>query len=360
VVSDGLDQLRSLKFGYVPYRPDAMSPGDRRRFPKMATAFGLDWELYREGSPYDVVYISSNGDLTHFSRLPRTGVKLAFEMVDGYLAVPRFQPKALIRGLGKWVLKKHRHLELFYDNTVKRMAGRADLVVCSTPEQAAMFAPHNSNVHDILDSHEELEPTVSKGLAASKGQLNIFWEGISTSAVHFEQCAEALQTLSKEVELTVFLATDLTYRPLNAPIPVYSTKRILKKIIPGVNFKLAEWSPLSVRALASHCDLGLIPLDLSDELARNKPENKLLIMWRLGLPVITSATPAYRRVMQSYGGPAWACSTSEDWSRCLNEALTSPELCRQARASSEQYLDEFFSEAEFERKWLCALGTLLS
>ena len=85
---------------------------------------------------------------------------------------------------------------------------------------------------------------------------------------------------------------------MNAPIPPFSTRKLLERTLgPGVKFYMHEWSPFAVRAISSRCHLGLIPLDQDRPLYRAKPENKLLIMWRLGLPVVTSATAAYKRVM---------------------------------------------------------------
>jgi hypothetical protein len=43
-----------------------------------------------------------------------------------------------------------------------------------------------------------------------------------------------------------------------------------------------------------------------------KPENKLLLFWQTGIPVLTTGTPAYKRVMQQ-AGVSMTCDTSEDW-----------------------------------------------
>ena len=43
-------------------------------------------------------------------------------------------------------------------------------------------------------------------------------------------------------------------------------------------------------ALVTEADIAVIPIDLSDPVAQAKPENKLMILWRLGMPVIASAT----------------------------------------------------------------------
>lgn len=359
VVTQDLATLRGLRFGYIPYQPGGNSPGDRRRFPTIATRLGLQWEYYQDGREYDVIYVTSNGDLTKFHRLPKSRTKLAFGMADSYLAVPQYHAKTLLRGLGKWVLKKHSHLELFYAKTLQRMAKRSDLVICSTPEQSEHFQPFNPNTHDILDVHEELSASEPVKQPTNDGRLHIFWEGIGVNATHFDICAEALRAVAKKTPLTLHLVTDLNYKPLNAPIPMFSTKKMLTKALGEVDCKLTEWSQFGVKAIASHCDLGIIPMSLSDPLARNKPENKLLIMWRLGLPVLTSATPAYLRAMGRYGGPVWCCNSPQDWNDKLREAASLPDRRAQARQAGLDYIRDVASVDALEQRWLHALSSLV-
>ena len=57
---------------------------------------------------------------------------------------------------------------------------------------------------------------------------------------------------------------------------------------------VTQWSE-TVSVIATACDLAVIPLPLDRPLERNKPETKLISFWRMGLPVVTSATPAYVR-----------------------------------------------------------------
>lgn len=353
-----LNRLRSLKFGYVPYQPKGNSPGDRRRFPTIATRLELDWEFYQDGRDYDVIYVTSNGDLTKFHRLPQSSTKMAFEMVDSYMAVPQHHPKALIRGVGKWAFKKHSHLEFLYSQTLRRIAKRADLVVCSTPEQCKQFENDNPNRHDILDLHEELSTGEPGRLSADDGRLHVFWEGIGISATHFDVCSQALQSLAREIPLTLHFVTDFTYKPLNAPLPVFQTKKMLRRTLGDTDFQLVEWSQFSVKAIASHCDLGIIPLTLSDPLASNKPENKLLIMWRLGLPVVASATPAYSRVMSQYKGPNWCCSSLQEWGENLRQAAFQPEAREKARKAGLDYVRRTAGIESIQTRWIEALDSL--
>ena len=355
-----MEDLRALRFAYIPYRSGSSSPGDRRRFPRIATEYDLNWEEYREGGEYDVIYATSNADLTSFHRTLPGGPKLVFEMVDSYLDVEGFDPKGLIRGLGKWVLKHHAHLEWSYGETVRKAARRADLVVCSTPEQKHEYEKLNSNVHAILDMHDEIGPPNSKAVPDDTDGLHLFWEGIGLTVNQFHVVAPVLRQLASEMPIHVHFVTDLSYKVVNAPLPPFSTKRLIQKTLgSGIKFYLSEWNPFTVRALASRCHLGLIPLDHERPLYRAKPENKLLIMWRLGLPVVTSATAAYQRVMSEYGGPDWSCQDRKSWDRNLREALSNDALRSQAQRSGLRYITETASVDKLMGSWIQALSTLV-
>ena len=76
---------------------------------------------------------------------------------------------------------------------------------------------------------------------------------------------------------------------------------------------------------------GVIPIDVRSPMAWNKSENKLLGMWSLGLPVFTSPTPSYSRVMNE--AKLSECLVANiDWNQRLsnfvNQSATSNEIAR--------------------------------
>ncbi len=353
-----MDSLQALRFGYLPYQSGGVSPGDRRRFPAAATKLSLNWELYEPRSSYDVLYVSSNADLTHFRRWPQDGTKIVFDMVDSYLEIPDWEPKALIRGAGKWLLKKHRHLEFVYRKTVLGMCERADLVVCATPEQQSRIQQINPNVHPILDFHEELQ-TLPPHMNGDGATIDLLWEGLGINVYGFSEIAEVLEALAEVTPIRLHLVTDLTLRPFNAPWPVFNTRRVLEQRLKKVEFYLSEWNPVTLAALSRVCDLGIIPLSLEDPFLRAKPENKLLIMWRLGLPTVVSATPAYERVMRAYGGPNWSCPDQGTWFETLKQAIGEPQLRTKAAEKGQRFVQSNLSTEHLLKRWSAALATLV-
>ena len=56
---------------------------------------------------------------------------------------------------------------------------------------------------------------------------------------------------------------------------------------------------------------------------KNKPENKLLLMWRLGLPTITSNTPSYKYLMDKVINNMIA--SDGNWSLHINNLIKDKE-----------------------------------
>jgi len=107
---------------------------------------------------------------------------------------------------------------------------------------------------------------------------------------------------------------------------------------------------LRVEAAAGH-DVAIIPIDLTDAFARGKPENKLVMLWQLGMPVLTSDTPAYRRAMDS-AGLDLTCADSTDWRAKLGRMIEASDeererIARQGRAFAERA----YSKDEFLKRF---------
>ena len=65
-------------------------------------------------------------------------------------------------------------------------------------------------------------------------------------------------------------------------------------------------------------DLAIVPVELHDPYTVGKPENRLRIFWRLGLPVLASDTPSHRRAMNvACLSDQVLCCTADDWTEAL-------------------------------------------
>jgi hypothetical protein len=102
----------------------------------------------------------------------------------------------------------------------------------------------------------------------------------------------------------------------------------------------------------------MIPIDLTIPMQRLKPENRLLIMWRVGLPCLTSPSPAYTRVSRKAGVVA-ACNSSEEWLENFNRFLNDPGFAFNQILAGQNYLRENHNKALLLKKWDLAFDSVV-
>lgn len=339
-----------MKFGYLPLSSDLSAPGDRRRFCYYARARNLDWEVYQEDRHYDIVVLGPLADLTYWSRTARGRPKLVYDMPDSYLEIDQKVWKSRLRGAAKFAFRHHRHLELDYHASLERMFARADAVVCSTDEQKHRISALNSNVHPILDFHAEEIRHIKEDFRTNDATLNLFWEGVGGNLVVFDEIRDALQRVSLRRRVALHLLTDTWQKPFNAPVPRLPTSRLLPRFQGDITTFMYDWNAFMLSHVATACDLALIPIVMSDPLFRAKPENKLLLLWRMRVPTITSATPAYIRTMEAAGLRMYA-RNSDEWAELIERFASDERSRRSAGEAGHRFVTEQHSEERGMLKW---------
>ena len=310
------------RIGYVPLSPDLSVPGDRRRFPRYAAARGIEFELAMDWEGLDLVVLSSEVDITRWVGAP-TGTGVILDLPDAFLD-ERKTLRSLTRGLAKWMAGPLSHPVLDHRRAVIRLIQRADAVVCSTPEQADKLERFTGNAHVVLDLHGEVEPLAPRSTTGD-GRLEVVWEGLHPTLVAIEQVLPALRRLGTSSEVTLNLVTDLrSPRFMNR----FWVREVAEVVAGGgIDVRFHEWSVRNLRNVATTADLAIVPVELHDPYTVGKPENRMRIFWRLGLPVVASDTPSHRRAMNVAGLSDQAlCTTADDWMEALGRYAEDHEL----------------------------------
>lgn len=339
--------LDGLKVGYAPCGLDLAQPGDRRRFCFYADRRDVAWEIAQPDGDYDVVVVTSMADIVSWRERPHGKTKVIYDLVDSYLAVSRFQPRSMLRGVAKFAARQTRSLVLDYRSAIEDMCRRSDAVVCSTEEQREQILRFCPDVHVILDVHSELGPMHKTDFALGD-TVNLVWEGLPYTLGGFDGIREVLRELARERPVALHLVTDLSYPRYARRFGHTQTEKLARRIMPDTY--LYQWNRHLLPHIATACDLALIPLDLEDPFARGKPENKLLIFWKMGLPTVTSATPAYRRTMERCGVDL-TCDAPADWATTLRRALADEELRATASKLGREFVDSEHSEDQLLARW---------
>lgn len=346
-------RMEKMRIGYSPYSTDLSKPGDRRRFPHYALRRGLEFELIDPTARYDLVVLSARSDIARWANAPRS-TRIVYDLIDSYLAIPQSDLKARMRGISKYVIGELDRPVWSYRQAIEKVAQRADAVVCSTVEQQVMLEKFCPNVHVILDFHTEIAGTHKVHYTSSR-PFRLVWEGLPQNLRGFRHIADVLCRVSRDHPLTLRFVTDPHYFEFLDRVWKRSSQRLARQLFEAS--EVHTWTPPTLVAVATSSDLAVIPLDLTDPFAAGKPENKLLVFWRLGVPALVSATPAHVRAMEA-AGLDLAVADPDAWETKLRQLIDDETARRLAGERGAQYEDAVAGDASLVAKWDAVVESL--
>jgi len=350
--------MKKLRIAYQPFSNDLSHPGDRRRVVFWAERRGhaLTTDFSEKA---DVIILSERADfgaLAH--RAP--GTPIILDLIDGYLA-PENYLTDLGRGVSKVLFGQVSGMPKPFTSFIKVLCTKISGVICSTPEQLTTISPFSTNIHTILDSHHEFPiiPFTPK-IQKSDGGQSILWEGLPATLSGVKEIKATLNHLSEEFSLSSVYVTDLNYNKFLGRYWKRDTKDILIRNL-GRSYETASlvpWSKENLISSARSSALAAIPINLSSPLQYLKPENRLLIMWRLGLPCLTSDSPAYSRVSKIVDSDT-ICVSESDWTSKMKTLLTQQDIAEQIVINGQKYIRENVNEEILLEKWDHAVDSVL-
>lgn len=341
------------RIGYVPYGANFAPPADRRRFVGYARARNLPFEVANPDQRYDLVVLCEQADITAWARYPHG--KMVYDLISSFLAIPRGNLRQQLRGTVNYLLGRSRHYEPDQWAAIQRMCRRADAVVCTTEEQRRDILPHSSNVHIILDLQGAVVRKVKHDYRCG-AEANLVWEGLPSNIPQLRQVRDALTEVARRRPVVLNLVTDPDQPRFLSRFGRIRSEELARRIFDRV--RLHAWEEETCAGIICGCDLGIIPIDLGDPLVAGKPENKLLLLWRLGMPVVCSATPAYRRAMRGAGLEEYACQDREQWVSAIERLLGDEALRREAGQRGRDYAEREFGEARILERWDALFASL--
>jgi hypothetical protein len=350
--------VRKLKIGYWPLSPNLKSPGDRRRIIFWANARGHSIVTDLNQS-VDVIVASENSDFNS-QFLNKRKIPIIFDLVDAYLS-PLNAFEDFARGFAKHVSHQISGGIKPFSHHVRDFCHNASAVICSSIEQEAQIKRYNQNTHVILDSHDEI-PFVNQTDSKTPitGHHRILWEGQPATIGGIKQVSSSLAEISKTTSLAFDIVTDEKYFQFLNKFLERRTYSLLKKNLGRSVYlaKITPWSAENLARCARASSLAIIPIDLSVPMQRLKPENRLLIMWRLGLPCLTSPSPAYLRVSDEAGVSA-TCNTPEEWLESSQRIINDPFFAFSHISAGQNYLREKHNRSILLKKWDLAFDSVM-
>lgn len=336
---------QGLRIAYAPYSNGMKGPGDRRRFVFFARARGIKFEPADTNVVYDIVYLTLGCDLSSWVLYKKRNpsVKLIFEMVDSYL-LENANFISAFRGIVKYVLRKESNLSLNYKSLLREIVLISDAIVCSTDAQRCDMLKFNPNIHVSLDYFSD--DIFTHKLKHERGSvIRLVWEGLPYTVDNLLMLNDVFAKISVDVEIYIITDPTVSYFGLFS----LKTERLLRGF--RGRYHLVPWDRKSVSAIISSCDLAIIPINPSNTLAWNKPENKLLLFWEIGIPTLTSNTSAYKSSMD-VAGIDYYCSSVGEWIQKIERfATTSTEGIKTIVDAGHEYIQTYHSRDRILGRW---------
>ena len=348
-------KLKDARIGYAGYSRDFSVPGDRRRFAAYARLKGHPVEYAELGRDYDLAYVTYSSDLPGWiARKRREGdrLKLVFELIDAYFTETG-PLRRYLKGSARFALGTDSRLSPDLRWTLIEACEAADAVICSTEEQRNTIRRYNTNAFISFDYFgEELgQPKVDY---ARSRKLRIVWEGQSTTLPNLQVIREPLNAFKGKVELHV--VTDPLIHRYFGRFGTYPAMDALKGIECDKYFH--RWDRANFSRNITACDLAVIPIERANALWWGKPENKLVLLWQLGMPVLTTATPVYRRVMDA-AGVEMSCASSAEWCGQIERIISMGQAgLAEIGDQCRRYANEAYSREEFLKRFDAAFASL--
>jgi hypothetical protein len=289
--------------------------------------------LKSKGIPVILDVVDANNLLDSFGFDVIRGLSLYSKNANGTL-LPRRMSKILREGL-KYI----------------------DLVVVANREQECLYSDQVPTT-PILDSHEEI-PFVQTELR-EPGQL--LWEGLPyTWDEVFPIFSRICGAVPQNSAPSLNLITSEKYRSLKSFSTYKDSKEFIerKKREYGNAMTFLPWSITNLVESARLSECGLLPLSRNKN-SWLKAENRLLIMWKLGLPVLFSNTPAYTRVAQISGATNGSCENSDDWAEKFSLWRSRPDLAQKEVDLGRAYITKYHSDELFLSKWDSIIYSMLA
>lgn len=341
--------MAKLRIGYVPNSPGLHHPADRRRIVHWANNRGHKIILDLNQKT-DLLFLSSRANFPRVFK-NRGSLPVVFDLIDGYLGTESWI-RDWVRGTAKVITGQISDHPNSFRNIVAEACLLSNAVVCETPEQSMTISPYSKNVHAILDFHEEFPFLPFNETVQSERIKCILWEGLPFTISGLREIQKSLIDLANTQGISLEVVTDLQFPSVLGKYFPKQTSSLLGDLPSelGSNFRLTEWKIEAVIKATKIAHLAILPLDPRGNLNPLKAENRLLMMWRMGLPVLTSNSLAYSRVMKELGIPG-ICENSEEWQAKIDDLLSSIHLRREYVEQGQAYIRKTHSEEHLLKSW---------
>jgi hypothetical protein len=191
-----------------------------------------------------------------------------------------------------------RYSGMFFKSNIITLFQLVDGIIVGSNFQRKTLITYNNNISVIPDLVTEIPV---KEIEISNSIKGVLWEGFADSNLFI--FLKLFKYWSKvALKIPLYIVTDKIYHFAGGflgKINIETLFFLLNKIYPIPSFQVKEWNLKNLVYYSEKCSISIIPIS-KNIITRYKPENKIIIMLRLGLYPIVSSIPAYKDFEEKY------------------------------------------------------------
>jgi glycosyltransferase involved in cell wall biosynthesis len=357
----------SPKVRLVPRHPTRISTVDRRRLlvlKRCLAAKGVDIDLYQPGEAFDIL-VTTTEDFGAWLPLAREarrrGAVVVHDSTDLLVEAPT--SRTHLEGLSP-LRRRVRRFKAAVKNWIghPRSARVRDafwdlcngFVVGSKVQAEAMRRRYPDR--PAIDLVDPVDFSEYRCVAEPRDVPTpcVVWEGMAHNVLYLQECAPALRKLLERRRIRLRVVAD-RWR-LWRWEGLLDNVDVLRHLgLQEAEFR--EWTLDRFTEELTGGDLAVAPLYLDDPFCLGKPANKILGYASMQLPVVASAVPAYREVIEQ-GRFGFLASTPAEWESNIARLADEPDLRKELGARGREYVRENFGVEKFSDRYIDFLRQL--
>lgn len=312
---------------------------------RYAANYNLEVVKYKKSEKnIDVIIFSScPNDLKLLRSIYKRNCVIIFDRSDflGHI----FNPNILIKTYSFFLniiksilrLKIHEHLIIRY------IIKKSNLLVLASEAQAKFCKDvFNRPIAVLTDPINSVEYSKSEIVYNNNKEIRLVWEGTEASFLQLRTILKPLKKVYSEVRFKLVLFADIFKKKESIDL--------LEDLKIAIDVDHIIWNSDNFKKTMTGSDIGLSPIDITNEFNRSKPFNKLLSYWAFGLPVICSNISSYQDIIsKSKGG--LICDNESDWIRNLKLLIEDSEIRDELRINGYNYAWNNYNEIEYSSQY---------
>lgn len=301
---------------------------------------------------FDLLFVGAGGDLARALKLKRSkpGAGLIFDYANHYLE-EETRLKAFLRPLLYSAFRGYAVDFRGYKALILELMSVADQVVCSSTYQQIYLKTlgiEATVITDIFDWEFDIPDQIEE-----KPAHQFIWEG---KAFNLDALLKLEKVVNTFPDIPLAVLTDEKFSGYGAAQTLgKSVEEELKKRFQNAAY--VPWASTVLMEELARSTLGLLPINLLSSIGKAKPENRLVLLWRFGVPALTSPLPSYKELAERTGVD-FVCTNGQDWiDRIKRFTEPSDHNLMQARFLKD-FADTHYSATIILDKWRGVLAAI--